>query len=99
MRRSITSKQLKVKNDIETDKEQKKLLGQQKYNEWLDLQKHGQYLSKSKGEPMSLPKQQISMHEAPFDTIRKNRKSLAKSTEDIEIDLTIEGKKLDTINV
>lgn len=99
MRIEIMNKQIKVKNDKEQEVEQKKLLGHQKYEEWLDLQKRGQYLSKAKGSKASIPKQQISSHEAEFDTVRKNKrvKNVSSSpppSSEEEIDLAIEGKKV-----
>jgi large subunit ribosomal protein L6 len=72
--------------------EKKKLIGHQKYEEWLELQKHGRYLS-TKGATKVIPKKLITMHDAEFDTIRKNKK-IVKNFEDLDIDLTIEGKQL-----
>jgi len=93
MRLEILNKQKSMEQDKVKEVESKKLIGQKKYDEWLDLYKRGQYLSKSKGELVSIPKQHISVHENPFDTVRKNKKATKKENE-MEIDLTVQGVKL-----
>ena len=94
MRKEIISKQLRASIDKEQEVEKKKLLGHQKYDEWLQLQKRGQYLSNTKGAT-TIPKHLVTMHDSEFDTVRKNKK-VQKNSEDLDIDLTIEGTKLNS---
>lgn len=96
MRLEILSKQKSMEQDKEKEVERKKILGQERYEEWLDSYKRGQYKSKSKGELVSIPKQLISVHEEPFDTVRKTKKVAKKENELVEIDLTVQGIKLNT---